>query len=229
VLFGSLTRSTSAPFRVGYLHNVVALSGRLWIPLAFRLPAFASWTVLSSWRIVPSLRRGLLAFEARPHEGFHVSHCQDAIGVGVLCTPGPWWCPHEDAQAPSCINSGRGVHCPVAQFAVLGSQPLRRFAFTKPQQGFTHVHPSDLSPVQQRRLARRPLGLSPMLPDLAVASNARRSREQAWTLAWIVDGTHLLSLVQCDLVSRLRLCSVQRAAAGRPTDDPLDPIRNHQA
>ena len=39
VLFGSLTRSTSAPFQAGYLHNVVALSGRLCFPLAFRLPA----------------------------------------------------------------------------------------------------------------------------------------------------------------------------------------------
>jgi hypothetical protein len=48
-----------------------------------------------------------------------------------------------------------------------------------------------------------------LLPDLSVSSDARRSREQAWTLAWIVDGSHLLSLVQCDLVSRVALVGMQ--------------------
>src|SRR5262249_26480873 len=59
------------------------------------------------------------------------------------------------------------------------------------------------------RLARCLTGLSPLLPNLTVTSDARRSREQAWTLAWMFGDPHLLSLTQCDFVSRVPLVRMQ--------------------
>ncbi len=45
--------ATSAPFRVG-----IALSGGLWFPRAFRLPAFASWPSCARCGYAPLLRLG---------------------------------------------------------------------------------------------------------------------------------------------------------------------------
>jgi hypothetical protein len=88
----------------------------------------------------------------------------------------------------------------MAHFAVLVSHRLRRFSITKPQQGFTRVHPSDLSLTRRQRMARHRMGLSPLLPDLSVARDARRSREQVWTLTWIAGVStsyHLHSATSC--------------------------------
>ena len=61
------------PFGLG-----IALSARLWIPVAFRLAAFASWIILFPLRDSRSLRsrtgsRHTMPL-ARPHRGFHVPH-----------------------------------------------------------------------------------------------------------------------------------------------------------
>ena len=50
---GWFTWPTSAAFRRGLTK---ALSGRLWIPVAFQPPAFASWAIPSSWGVPPPLR-----------------------------------------------------------------------------------------------------------------------------------------------------------------------------
>jgi hypothetical protein len=146
------------------------------------------------WRLTPDPKRVSTFHTHKVRSGWVSSVLRGHCGVHM--------------KVPTSLHafdSGTWVHCSIARFAVLSSQPLRRFDVTKPQQGFTCVHPSDLSPAHWRRLARCHLGLSPLLPDLSVTSDARRSREQAWTLAWIVDETHLPSLAECDLVSRVEV------------------------
>jgi hypothetical protein len=161
---------------------------------------------------VSSSRSDLLTCCQTPR-GFPRSTLTRCDRGGCPLYSGAIWCPHEGTQAPSCIDSGAYGHCPTAHFAVLISQRLRRFDVSKPQRGFTHVHPSDLSPRPTTSVGSPSPRLSPLLPNPTVTSDARRSREQAWTLAWIVDGTHLLSLVQCDLVSRLCLFIVSQPRA----------------
>jgi hypothetical protein len=56
-----------------------ALSGGLWIPRAFRLPAFASCAFLRPLWSWPTLAMGLLA-PARPQRGYHVPHRQETSG-----------------------------------------------------------------------------------------------------------------------------------------------------
>src|SRR6266404_1901476 len=56
-----------------------ALSGGLWIPRAFRLPAFASCAFLHPLWSWPALAMGLLA-PARPQRGYHVPHRQETSG-----------------------------------------------------------------------------------------------------------------------------------------------------
>src|SRR5207248_6435235 len=70
----------------------LALSSRLWIPVAFRLLAFASWAFVSRCGIPPFLRRAYRQ-TAGPQRGFHVPHGGDTTGVDAIYTPGPW-CPH---------------------------------------------------------------------------------------------------------------------------------------
>jgi hypothetical protein len=56
-----------------------ALSGGLWIPRAFRLPAFASCAFLRPLWTWPALAMGLLE-SSRPQWGYHVSHRQETLG-----------------------------------------------------------------------------------------------------------------------------------------------------
>src|SRR5215831_5704623 len=55
------------------------LSGGLWIPRAFRRPAFASCAFLRPLWTWPALAIGLLE-SSRPQRGYHVSHRQDTSG-----------------------------------------------------------------------------------------------------------------------------------------------------
>jgi len=57
----------------------VALSGELWIPRAFRLPALASCVVLCPLQGWLALTMGLLE-DSRPQRGCHVPHRQDVSG-----------------------------------------------------------------------------------------------------------------------------------------------------
>jgi len=61
------------PFRLG-----IALSGRLWIPFAFRLPAFASWILLHPLRVLLFSRTAYCT---------HIGKVgTDRIGVIMFCT-----------------------------------------------------------------------------------------------------------------------------------------------
>ena len=58
-------------------------------PVAFRPPAFASWSSVPRWGL--GLPHGRLTghdIVAGPHRGSHVPHARDATGVGAFCTPG---------------------------------------------------------------------------------------------------------------------------------------------
>ena len=59
-------------------------------PVAFRLPALASWPSVARWGIGPSLRSAYRTplLESGPQRGFHVPHVRVAAGVGALYTPG---------------------------------------------------------------------------------------------------------------------------------------------
>jgi hypothetical protein len=56
-----------------------AVSGRLWLPRAFRRPGFASYAVLCPLRGWPTLTMELLK-DSRPQWGYHVLQRQDASG-----------------------------------------------------------------------------------------------------------------------------------------------------
>jgi hypothetical protein len=68
-----VTRPRQHPFRLG-----IALSGGLWVPRAFRLPAFASWPSCPARASAPSYDKPTA--DGRPYRGFHVSHRQAASG-----------------------------------------------------------------------------------------------------------------------------------------------------
>src|SRR2546429_2948616 len=72
---GRLSGARQPPCRVRHQ----ALSGGLWIPRAFRLPAFASCAILCPLWTWPALAMGLLN-GSRPQRGYHVPHRQDASG-----------------------------------------------------------------------------------------------------------------------------------------------------
>ena len=83
----ALPEPRQRPFRLG-----ITLSGRLWIPVSFRLPAFASWSGPAPAGDFSRRCRWLTSIAAGPHQGCHVPHEGDATGVGAAFTPGPW-CP----------------------------------------------------------------------------------------------------------------------------------------
>ena len=59
-------------------------------PVAFGLPAFASWVILSPLGNWAFLAVGLpvLVGATGPHRGSHVPHVRDVTGVGASCIPG---------------------------------------------------------------------------------------------------------------------------------------------
>jgi hypothetical protein len=79
-------------------------------PVAFRPPAFASWTSCSRQGRSALLTVGLPTMTVGPCRGFHVPHEQDTAGAGALFTPGRW-CPPgcTDFQQPAPTVSQRLV------------------------------------------------------------------------------------------------------------------------
>src|SRR5262245_48065925 len=77
--------------RSGIARHACLGSSRSWIPVAFRLLAFASWAFVSRWGVAPFLRRAYRQTTG-PHRGFHVPLWGDATGEDAAFTPGSW-CP----------------------------------------------------------------------------------------------------------------------------------------
>ena len=186
------------PFRSG-----ITLSARLWIPVAFRLAAFASWIILCPLGCCAFLTVGLLgAKQTMPPR-------PDSIGVATFRT---------DEIRPGRVSPllrGRGVRSRTktrpasltAPTGVSGSGPLlsswsatlRQPDLTKPQRRFTDVHPSGLP------LAGNDVGGS---PSLGVSSLLHTPPLPATRVGVGTGGGHSpesrLSprpLIGCDLVS----------------------------
>ena len=79
-------RGPPSGFRRHPFGSGIALWSRLWIPVAFRLLAFAAETIPSPLRICTAVAVGLLAC-TRPYRGYHVPLLQDAPDVGALFSP----------------------------------------------------------------------------------------------------------------------------------------------
>jgi hypothetical protein len=157
-----LTRPTSAHFRArhspvsGQLCETAiggtALSSRF--PVAFRLPAFASWAILS--------RPGLFLSHDRPTR--HRTRCRDLDGVsmfrtneirvgsGAPFTPG-LRCSHSQRKRISCHCRSSATSPALRSFSC-----LPELRVTKPHQGFTLVHPSTLPLACDPRTRQGPLG-----------------------------------------------------------------------
>jgi len=96
-----------------------ALSAGLWIPLAFRLAAFASWTFVSplgNWASLPKIA-WLTELAPGPQRDCRVPHQWDTIGVGAACTPGPW-CPRSN-QFGGRVHFGPLIALPTILSATL--------------------------------------------------------------------------------------------------------------
>ena len=129
-------------------------------PVAFRPPAFASWSSFVRWGVGPSLRSAYRA----PCQG------PDPNGVVTFRT-------HE--TRPGRVPSiPRGLRCPHGRHGIADRHmPLRNgqsldpgptihqpgLRLTRHHRGFTVVHPSGLPPACGPRMEREPLGFSPEL------------------------------------------------------------------
>ena len=146
------------PFGAGH----VALSTGLWLPLAFRLVAFASWAILFPlrvWAVLPKIVR-LTGPRARPHRGCHVPHQLRRGGGGCLlyCAT---WVPRPVAAiaAGRCQTEEWGSDSWSVDRRV--SHRLRRLFVTPPRRRFTRVHPSRLSLARFAWMVQARLGLHP--------------------------------------------------------------------
>src|SRR5262249_55056615 len=85
-----------------------ALSGGLWIPRAFRQPAFASCAFLRPLWSWPVLAMGLLA-SARPQWGYHFSHRKVVLG-GLASLRGGGAPFSAEPLTPPDPSSGKASH-----------------------------------------------------------------------------------------------------------------------
>ena len=138
-----------------------------WFPVAFRLPAFASWAFLFPPRDSAFLAIGLpfTRVGCRDLDGVSVFRTNEIrVGSGASCTPG-LRCSH---SRRSCF----GCRCrfSAASPVLRCFSHLPEFPITEPHQRFTAVHPSTLPLACSLRTGRRPLGFSPRLrtPQLPV-------------------------------------------------------------
>jgi hypothetical protein len=191
------------PFGAGH----EALSTGLWVPLAFRRVAFASWAFLfplRDWAVLPKIVR-LTGPGARPHRGYHVPHQSRRGGGGCLL-----YCA---ARVPGHAGGGtplpdRGRSLVPGRFIVasaIGCDDLSlrsldggSFAFTRP------AFPSPGSP----GWFRLPLGFTRLLSHAALPGRLRGSGTDMGTCRGSGDSP---------LTTRLERLRVAR------------PLRNHGA
>jgi len=119
------------PFRLG-----IALSAPLWIPVAFRLAAFASWDILYPLEDCTSVTFGLPESEGtfRTPSGFpRFARGGDMVALGLLSTPG------------SGCSQPTFSRCRFPCAPPCSCQPFRAPKFTKPHQGFIRIILSNLA------------------------------------------------------------------------------------
>ncbi len=132
-------------------------------PVAFRLPAFASWVILSPLGNWAFLAVGLpvLVAKARAPSGFHVPHARVATGMGALSTPGTAVLTRPTAflRSPPAASQRQSPCTPV----LLPSSGAQHHEASSR----VHcIHPSGLPLACSARMRRAPLGLSPELHTL---------------------------------------------------------------
>ena len=148
-----------------------------WFPAAFRLPAFACWTILSRWGSTPPSRS---AYQA----GSTASWTPARVSAFRTCETRP-------GRVPSL---SRGQWCPLGQKGL--SQPTsaasRRPAPTNPAHTTHHEEPQSRDVIEGSRSFTLPVFLSPVAPgwnrsppafprapNPAVTSNARRGEDRS--------------------------------------------------
>jgi hypothetical protein len=135
-------------------------------PVAFRLPAFASWAFLfpprSSAFLAIGLPRTARCWDPNGVSMFRTNEIR--VGSGASCTPG-LRCSHSRRICFDCRCRFSAASPSLRYFSHLPELPI-----TKPHQRFTLIHPSTLPLACNLRTGRRPLGFSPRLrtPQLPV-------------------------------------------------------------
>jgi hypothetical protein len=178
-------------------------------PVAFRPPAFASWSSDARQGVGPSLRSAYRTRGSGPRRGYHVPHARAATGVGASSIPGTGGA--LPAERPP----------PAGTCRVLSGQSLHPAPTSHPHGATDHetstevhaIHPSGLPLACDPRMGRAPLGSPPSFEP-------RRPRAGRRTSGWGQASEHgpgttrstshqsilqsRRSLVTCDLVSHDR-------------------------
>ncbi len=129
------------------------VSGRLWIPVAFRRPAFASWNFLSpllNWAFLAvGLPRGVVTPISDSNGVTTFTNLEVRSGWGALYTPGSWCLPLRTRRSPEpALHPGRWIQ-PVTRSPVTRHPPA--FTLTEPHQEFACARPFGPSPVCSAR------------------------------------------------------------------------------
>lgn len=95
------------------------------VRVAFRLPAFASWAILSRWSIGSRLR-STYSVQPRLQRGFQVPLMRDATGLGVSFAPGPWVSLGARRIGSRLLGGSSGYPPPSGPFSPSLSPPFRR-------------------------------------------------------------------------------------------------------
>jgi len=126
-------------------------------PVAFRLPAFASWASCPAEEFRSPHGRPT-RHSPGPRRGFHVPHIRVTAGLGALFTPRPSGAHTTGPIPPAAARphfQGLGPITPVLI-------PSPELSITRRHQGFTRVHPPGLPPrLVIPWMDQGPLGSSP--------------------------------------------------------------------
>ena len=172
------------------------VSAELWIFLAFRLAALASWVFLCPPRSSALLAVGLPAC-AGPRRGCHVPHQSRRERGGCLLYSGVAVSATEDVAVlqPLAQTSSPALSTHYRR----NNHPFRRPRVTEPHRRFMAIHPSVLPLARFARMIQALLRLY-SLPHTPLAGRAARTHagveDKHWTLAWA-----LWPLDRSDLVS----------------------------
>ena len=141
-------------FRLG-----IALSAPLWIPVTFRLAAFAFWDILFPLEDYTAVAFGLPNSEGRIRtlsEFPRSARGGDMVALGLLFTPGA-------GCSQSTFSRCRFPCAPTCSY-----QPFRAPKLTKPHQGFIHIILSNLALACTLNLALKVLRHLTLSADFAL-------------------------------------------------------------